>query len=388
MVQKKFLFITVLLAMLAIPFAATDVELKAQAINYTLKQAIELEEAPLLDNFFSNDSQEYVIAYIDRNPAFLLNLLKVDGNYTAIIVDDNQRIAEVIQRRYDQQIAAGNEEVPLREQLHEYVLIFNSSRYFGEEKYNMLLGLGNSTCTGIEECGFFCIKSSVCNFAHQMDGDELLYAMITYSTGKENIEKIMEAENALYAASAEKTDIQIIDAYGEILQQLNNEISQMKNSSILKGTSSIYSGEIGYDEGALVDANSRIVIALTPAQMAQSKDEMIAQIQQITALHAPKIQEPEEEEVQNVTEEIFPIINESVAAQEEENVTAPLAPVKEASANGADEFMQNAAFVLVALLIIAAGITLLKIGRKGGKKGLEHHKARHKKQVYSLEDLV
>ena len=387
-----------LLAMLSPVLAASEVELKAQAINFTLAQVIELEEAPLLDNFISNDSMEYVIAYIDRNPAFLLNLVKEGGNYSAIIVDDNQRIADVIQRRYEQQMGELGEGKQLGGQLHGYIARFNESRFFGEAKYNLLLGLEGSACTGIEQCRGYCNASEVCAYAYAKDGDNLLYGMITYSAGRENLQRIVEAESELFAASPQKTDMQIIEAYQEIIQQLENEAEQVKNSSMLKNSSTIYSGEIGYDEAALSDAMGRIAMALTPAQIKQSKDDMIMQIQQITALHAPKLAEPEIEEAQNETVEIFPIIKEGVGVQEineevgvlvEENVSAPLVPIKEKGGNGTDEFVKNVVFVFVALLIIAAGIALLKIGKGGKKAGLAPQGGKqNKKQVYSLEDLV
>ncbi|MFH1306662.1 MAG: hypothetical protein ABIH83_03350 [Candidatus Micrarchaeota archaeon] len=399
-------------------FAKSDVELKKEALDFTVGGIMQLDSPPSYDNFISNDGKEYVIVIIDGTPSFLVNLIREGEEYVAKVVYENNTIRQVVEGRYSQ--TGGKSIGDVQNEIHEYILEFDNSRFFYEAKYNMLLGLRGRVCESMQECEEACLSSEVCEYAYEKEGVQVIENVYEYSKTKKEIDTLVSKEKELLEDKGNKNDLEVLETYSDIIERMGQAMESMKNSNMQKAENLLYLGEIKYNTETLSEAKNVIDESIVPARNADERKRSIASIQEITSLRAPppgeeiektepakgEEEEGEAAEVEegkqeaedwvdmgdNATASGLADSEEEISAEEDDESIPPIdKPVREDEPLNFDNIILIVAAVIVLVTIVEAILAIRRYlekrkgGLGGGKLGIPSLGGR---KVQSLEDLV
>ncbi|MFH1095820.1 MAG: hypothetical protein V1728_06395, partial [Candidatus Micrarchaeota archaeon] len=219
--MKKLPLLLVPLLLCALLFARTDADLKTDAVNATLGTVADLRYA-MMDNFFSNNSQEYVIVSLGQTPSFLLRLEALNGTYNATLVRGNDTIRSIIEERYARLLQPNQTMADAREHLMDDFNEFNQSRFFYEAKYNLFFGLENGTCQDRSDCEQACDRSQVCHWARNQNGAGVIDDMMAYVQNVRDIDAQIGRAREMGAGTQNMSDLEVLDAYAQIVAILRN----------------------------------------------------------------------------------------------------------------------------------------------------------------------
>ncbi len=267
--------------------ARTDADLKTDAVNATLGGVADLRYAAM-DDFFSNDSHEYVIISLDQTPAFLLRLEAGNGTYNATLVRDNATIQSIIEERYDRLLAPNLTLADAQARIAQDLDEFNRSRFFYEAKYDLFFGLDNGTCQNRSDCEQTCNQSTVCRYARDQNGAGIIDDMMAYVQNVQDIDAQIGQAQGLGTGARNMSELENLDAYAQTVGILQNLTQQMAASRIQNEDSLLYSGPIRYNTTPFADAQSAVEDARGPLIARANARSGWESIQRATGQLAPE----------------------------------------------------------------------------------------------------
>lgn len=397
--------VALIMALLVLPLcAATDVEKKTSAMNKGVRAIIDIQEQPMYDNFIASDGNEYVIVIIDGTSSFLFQLVPIEGGYEAQAIYDNNSIEQIVSSRYATTKNATQSLEESKEQIHQLVGEFNSSRFFYEAKYDAIVGMPAKGCNSTDECRQVCIGSPVCKYAYEKSGESLIEQIMAYQKQKDEVGGLVKMEGELYLQKSNKSELETLSTYSDVLDKLAEAAQKLQQNSIQDQDNLLYAGSISYNLMPVVNAKGIVSSSLTPARAADERAKALLSIKEITALHMPA--KPAENETKTEAVEVVPQQPENEAANDT-NVSKTTNLI---SAKYIDEPKEQEQFDMivfaVALLIIIGTVIVAAMAIKAhfekGKNGLGKKKEANirdfvsgfgkkeekRREIYSLEDLV